>query len=65
MAAPGLLNKFPAYIGGWNNDAAKGLQAEYQTGGIPIDVLYDALKTIHDVTKWGRDINNPHYNEWM
>ena len=65
MAAPGLLNKFPAYIGGWNNNAAKGLQAEYQTGGIPIDVLYDALKTIHDVKKWGRDINNPHYNEWM
>jgi integrase len=65
MAAPGLLNKFPAYIGGWNNDAAKGLQAEYQTGGIPIDVLYDALKTIHDVKKWGRDINNPHYNEWI
>ena len=65
MAATNMQNKFPAYIGGWNNGDAKGLQAEYQTGGIPIGVLYDALKTIHDVKKWGRDINNPHYNEWM
>ena len=65
MAAPVLLNKFPAYIGGWNNEAAKGLQAEYQTGGIPIDVLYEALKTIHDVKRWGREVNNPHYDEWM
>ena len=64
MAAPGLLNKFPAYIGGWNNDAAKGLQAEYQTGGIPIGVLYEALKTIHDVKIWGREENNPHQGEW-
>ncbi|MDB2455605.1 site-specific integrase [Planktomarina temperata] len=65
MAATNMQNKFPAYIGGWNNGDAKGLQAEYQTGGIPIGVLYDALKTIHDVKKWARAVNDPHQDEWM
>ena len=64
MAATDMPNKFPAYIGGWNNGDAKGLQAEYQTGGIPIGVLYEALKTIHDVKIWGREENNPHQGEW-
>ena len=64
MAATDMPNKFPAYIGGWNNGDAKGLQAEYQTGGIPIGVLYEALKTIHDVKIWGREENNPHQDEW-
>lgn len=64
MAATNMPNKFPAYIGGWNNGDAKGLQAEYQTGGIPISVLCEALKTIHDVKKWGREMNSPHQDEW-
>ena len=65
MAATNVPNKFPAYIGGWNNGDAKGLQAEYQKGGIPIRVLYEALKNIHSVKEWGRDSKPPHYDEWM
>ena len=64
MAATDMPNKFPAYIGGWNNGDAKGLQAEYQTGGIPMNVLYEALKTIHDVKKWARELSDPHQDEW-
>ena len=64
MAATDMPNKFPAYIGGWNNGDAKGLQAEYQKGGIPMSVLYEALKTIHDVKEWARAANDPHQDEW-
>ena len=64
MAATNMPNKFPAYIGGWNNGDAKGLQAEYQKGGIPIKVLHDALQTIHAVEDWGRDRANLHQDEW-
>ena len=64
MAATNMPNKFPAYIGGWNNGDAKGLQAEYQKGGIPIKVLHDALQTIHAVEDWGRERANLHQDEW-
>ena len=63
-AATNMPNKFPAYIGGWNNGDAKGLQAEYQKGGIPIKVLHDALQTIHAVEDWGRERANLHQDEW-
>ena len=29
-----------------------------------MNVLYEALKTIHDVKKWARELNNPHQDEW-
>ena len=29
-----------------------------------MNVLYEALKTIHDVKIWGREENNPHQDEW-
>ena len=64
LAAKDIANKFPAYIGGWQNDDAKGLQAEYQTGGIPLKELNTALATIHNVEDWGRGPAAPHQDEW-
>ena len=64
LAATDMPNKFPAYIGGWQNGDAKGLQAEYQKGGIPLKVLKEALQTIHAVEDWGRFLNDPHHDEW-
>ena len=59
-----VASKFPAYIGGWQNDDAKGLQAEYQMGGIPLKELNTALVTIHNVEDWGRGPAAPHQDEW-
>ena len=64
LASNRMPNKFPAYIGGWQNKDAKGLQAEYQTGGIPLEVLSDALQVIHSQTNWGRELVNSHDDEW-
>ena len=55
MAAD-INNKWAAYLGGWTNADALGLQREYQKSGVPLPLFLDNIIKIHAVTDWGRHV---------
>ena len=58
-----INNKWAAYLGGWRNADALGLQHEYQKSGVPLPLFLDNILKIHAVTDWGGFVEDDS-SEW-